>query len=135
MHTFGAESERQLITCHSDLQRIARDVIQYFDFSVIEGHRGQVDQDADFAKGVSKLKWPDGKHNGIPSKAFDIEPYPIDWSDKPDAIRRSCYLAGFVMATARRLGIKLRWGGDWNRNDDTRDEHGLRDWGHFELDD
>ncbi len=36
-------------------------------------------------------------------------------------------------AEADKLGVKVRWGADWNRNGDWRDEK-FRDWPHFELD-
>jgi hypothetical protein len=113
-------------------------VITVFDFSVLEGHRGQEAQERAYAKGLSKVHWPFGKHNSQPSKAVDIAPYPIDWGDGKDpqqaeaARQRFCLLAGFVLCTAQRMGIKLRWGGDWNGNLDTRDEK-FRDLGHFEI--
>lgn len=113
-------------------------VIGLFDFTVLEGHRGEEAQNRAYAKGLSKLPWPRGKHNSSPSKAVDIAPYPIDWGDgetplKAEATRqRFCYLAGFVMAVALQREISLRWGGDWNGNRDTRDES-FRDLGHFEI--
>lgn len=133
MPTFSVASSKQLETLHPKLQEVLIDAVQYFDFSIIEGHRGEVAQNAAFAKGLSKVQWPNGKHNTSPSTAVDCAPFPIDWSDKPDAIRRFCYMAGFVMGSARRLGIKIRWGGDWDSDDDLRDEQGLRDFPHFEL--
>ena len=133
MPNFGTASQIQLATLHLDLQRILLDAIQYFDFSIIEGYRGEDAQNKAFATGKSKLPWPKGNHNKLPSTAVDCAPSPIDWSDKPDAIRRFCYMAGFIQASARRLRIKIRWGGDWNQNDDLRDEGSFRDWPHFEL--
>lgn len=130
MPEFGATSEKQLATCHEDLQTVLRDAVQYFDFSVVEGHRNEEDQEAAFARGASQKHWPDGNHNKLPSKAADCMPYPIDWSDK--GRERVILMAGFILASARRLGISVRWGGDWNMNDDTRDE-GFRDIDHFEL--
>lgn len=110
-----------------------KEAIKEFDFSVIEGHRGEAAQNAAYAKGLSKLRWPHGNHNHLPSLAVDIAPYPLDWSDKLKAQLRFAYLAGHVMSVAKRLGIPLRWGGDWNRNQDPRDESFL-DLPHFELD-
>lgn len=138
MPLFGSASKKQLETCDERLQRLFNAVILYFDFTVLEGHRGQEEQDRAYAKGLSKVRWPNGKHNSFPSKAADIAPYPIDWGDGEDPIKaeasrqRFCLLAGFVLATAIQLGIKVRWGGDWNGNLDTRDEK-FRDIGHFEI--
>ncbi len=134
MPTFGAASKEELATLHPDLQLVLEDAIQYFDFSIVEGHRGEAAQNKAFQTGKSKLPWPKGNHNKTPSTAADCAPYPIDWSDEADAVRRFCYMAGFIMASARRLGIPLRWGADWDKDDDLRDEKGkLRDFPHFEL--
>lgn len=133
MPSFSASSQKELETLHPDLQKVLKDAIQYFDFSVVEGFRGEDAQNKAFATGKSKLPWPLGNHNKSPSTAVDCAPFPIDWSDRPDAIRRFCYMAGFLQASARRLGIPIRWGGDWNKNDDLRDEGNFRDWPHFEL--
>lgn len=134
MPSFGTASLAQRATLHPDLQRVLDDAIQYFDFSIIEGYRDQAAQEAAFAKGNTKLHYPNGNHNRSPSTAADCMPYPVDWSDEPKNIERLCVLAGVIIASARRLGIGLRWGGDWNRDDDTRNEGSFRDRDHFELD-
>jgi len=136
MPVFSTSSREQLATCDQRLQDVLKKVIIQFDFSVLEGFRDQAAQERAYARGFSKVHWPHGKHNSTPSKAVDIAPYPIDWGsdkDKAEAARqRFCYLAGWVMATAQAMGIKLRWGGDWDGDRDTRDEV-FRDLGHFEI--
>lgn len=132
MPTFGSASEKQLQTCHPQLQKVLREAIKFFDFSVVEGHRGKAAQDAAFAKGLSKVRFPNGKHNKSPSLAADIAPYPIDWSDRRGAIERFVFMQGVVWACAERLGIPVRLGLDWNRNLDMRDET-FRDYPHVEL--
>lgn len=153
MPQFSVRSENILNTCDERLQVVLRDVIEIFDFTVLEGHRNEEDQNAAYIRGASKVRWPNGKHNSIPSRAADIAPYPIDWggpehgpawnglSDaEKRAVRRRneaarqrfCYLAGFVMMAAAKRGIKLRWGGDWDSDRDTRDEN-FRDLPHFEV--
>lgn len=74
-------SQERLATCHPRIQAVMSEVIKYEDFVVIEGHRGQEAQDKAFREGKSKLKWPQGKHNTLPSNAIDIAPYPLDWND------------------------------------------------------
>lgn len=133
MPSFGAASTAQLATCDERLQRIAAAAIQHFDFTVVEGHRDQAAQHADFLAGRSKLDWPHGNHNASPSRAMDIMPYPIDWSDNTKAIARVAFLMGVIKVCADDLGIKVRFGFDWNRNLDPRDETFL-DWDHVELD-
>lgn len=138
MPIFGSESKRQLATCHNDLQAVANEAIKYIDFSIIEGHRGHDAQEAAFAKGNTQLHFPKGNHNSLPSKAFDFAPFPVDWGGGAANTERWCYVAGYIMAVGERLLAegkithKLRWGGDWNRNDDTRDEH-FRDRPHIEI--
>ena len=42
------------------------------------------------------------------------------------------YFAGFVKGIALMLGIPIRWGGDWNGNNDLKDNN-FDDLPHFEL--
>lgn len=133
MPRFGKESERQLKTCDARLQRVLREAIKYFDFVVVEGHRGKEAQNRAFAKGLSKVKWPNGNHNATPSRAADLAPYPIDWSDGTKPHLRFALMMGVVLVCANQLGVKVRFGMDWNRNLDPRDESFL-DLPHVELD-
>lgn len=128
MPIFSKASAEKLATCHPKLQTVMNEVIKYEDFVVIEGHRGQEAQDKAYRDGKSKLKWPQGKHNSLPSLAVDIAPYPLDWNDTPGFHR----LAQVVLETAESMGIKIRRGGDWNENGSSKDERFL-DLVHFEL--
>jgi peptidoglycan LD-endopeptidase CwlK len=133
MPAFGSASRAQLATCHPRLQAVLNAAVLDFDFVVVEGHRGKEAQNAAFAKGLSKLRYPLGNHNATPSRAADCAPYPVDWSDRTVAIARFGVMAGVILAHANRLGVKVRFGWDWNRNRDPRDETFL-DWPHVELD-
>lgn len=136
MPKFGEVSQRRLNTCHKDLIFICNEVIEHFDFSVLEGHRDLYTQMKYFEQGKSKL---DGvrnksKHQSLPSMAIDIVPYPIDFEDT----KRFYMLAGYMFMASEYLyenGIithKLRWGGDFNMNQDFNDDNFL-DLPHFEL--
>ena len=135
MPKFGAESKKQLETCHPDLQLLFNTVIQFVDCKVIEGHRNQAQQEKEFNEGDSKLHYPFGRHNSIPSNAADVAPYPILWTN----LARFYWFAGIVMGVAKMLKAQgkishdVRYGGDWNRNYEITDEKGLRDLVHFEL--
>lgn len=118
-----------LQTCDERLQRLFTEVIKHVDCTVIQGHRGKDEQDEAFRKGHSKLKFPNSKHNSFPSKAVDVAPYPIDWTNR----ERFTYFAGIVKGLAISMNIPLRWGGDWSRNFDPKDETFL-DLPHFEID-
>lgn len=133
MARFGKASLAQLATCDERLQKLAHAAIQLVDFTVLEGHRGKEAQNAAHARGASKVKWPHGNHNQSPSRAFDFAPYPVDWKESAPALARFAFVAGVMHAEAKRLGIQIRFGWDWNRNLDPRDERFL-DWPHVELD-
>lgn len=132
MPKFSAASERQIKTLHPKLQRILREAIKHIDFTVVEGHRGKAAQDAAYAKGNSKVKWPHGKHNSLPSRAVDVTPFPVDWSERPAQIERLCHLAGILRGIGLVQGVKLRWGGDWDDDMDIAEER-FRDRYHLEL--
>lgn len=132
----GKLSTERLATCHPDLQRLLREVdrrlgaSKALDFTVVCGHRGQKEQDEAFnAKPQRSTKrWPDSKHNKLPSLAVDVAPYPTFWGDEASFAR----LAGYIEAVADELGIPIRWGGDWNGNGRTEDERFV-DLPHLEL--
>lgn len=129
MPKFSDKSKRILKTVHPDLAMIMHLVIQDFDFTVISGQRGQKEQTDIYNAGNSKTPWPKSKHNAMPkSLAVDIAPYPVDWNDS----ERFILLAGYILATAKGLGVELRWGGDWSRNF-MRTKHKFKDLGHFEM--
>lgn len=133
MPKFSQASKAQVATCHPRLQLVLNAAIADFDFTVVEGHRGKEAQNKAFATGASQLPWPKGNHNALPSRAADLAPYPVDWSDKEKPHLRFAFMMGVVWAHAKRLGVKVRFGMDWNRNLDMRDENFL-DFGHVELD-
>ena len=128
MPRFGKTSRKRLATCHPKLQKVFKEVVKEFDCSVICGHRNEEDQNKAFDDGRSKVKYPHGRHNATPSNAIDVAPYPIDWNDR----ERFTYFAGYVLGIAKSMGITLRWGGDWNRNWDLKDNN-FDDLPHFEI--
>jgi len=133
MPKFGTRSANNLATSHPDLQRLFNEVVKNYDCSITCGHRGQEEQDAAFHEGRSKVQWPNGKHNTTPSKAVDTVPWfsekpHIRWEDK----EKFYHFAGYVQAVADQLGIKIRWGGNWD-SDDELDDQTFFDLPHFEL--
>jgi peptidoglycan L-alanyl-D-glutamate endopeptidase CwlK len=79
-----------------------------------------------------KVTWTLTSNHFVKSDGFghavDLVPYPVDWTDlkKFDAIGRAMF------AAADELGIKIRWGADWDRDGKPR-ERGESDSPHFEL--
>ena len=130
MPKFSKKSLEKLDTCDERLKKLAFKVVETFDCVVVFGNRSEADQNKAFAEGKSKLKYPNSKHNSLPSKAIDLAPYingEISWDD-----RQCYYFAGYVMRIADELGVKIRWGGDWNGNRNVKDQK-FNDLVHFEL--
>ena len=128
MPKFGTRSKKNLYTAHPDLIKVFKEVVKNFDCTVIEGHRIKERQNKLFDEGKSKLKYPKGKHNASPSNAVDVAPYPIDWNDR----ERFTYFAGYVLGVAYRMGVNIRWGGDWDMDTQVKDNN-FDDLPHFEL--
>lgn len=137
MPVFSKTSKANLASCDPRLVKLFTEVIKVFDFTVLEGHRPVARQQALYAQGrtipgqiVTQIDGvrKKGMHNYQPSKAVDAVPYPLDWNDTS----RMYYFAGQVMATARALGLRVRWGGDWD-NDTVTAEERFRDLPHFEV--
>lgn len=133
MPEFGTRSSTNLLQTHSELQRLFNEVVKYYDCSVICGHREEKDQDEAYAEGRSKLKFPDSKHNQSPSLAVDVVPYfktkpNIRWDDRDKFYE----FGGFVQGVAKVLGINIRWGGNWDMDDELKDQT-FFDLPHFEI--
>lgn len=134
MPKFSQESFSKLSTCHPDLQTLFYEVIRNFDCQILEGYRGEDEQNTAFSEGKSKLKYPDGKHNSNPSHAVDVSPYPVNWKNT----NRFYWFAGYVMGVAQKLKDDgkithaIRFGGDWNSDNDISDNK-FNDLVHYEL--
>ena len=75
------------------------------------------------------MDYPNGKHNRKPSAAIDVAPWPIpDWED----LKTFYFFSGVVKGIANCLEIKIRWGGDWDSDNDLNDQT-FNDLVHFEL--
>jgi peptidoglycan L-alanyl-D-glutamate endopeptidase CwlK len=130
MPKYNQTSINRLSTCHQDLQKVFYKVLDIIDHSIIEGHREQEAQDKYFKEGKSEKPWPEGKHNGVPSDAVDAAPFyhgEISW-DK----RHCLYFAGIVIGVANMMGIRIRWGGDWDRDQEPVTDQDFQDLVHFE---
>ena len=133
MFYFGKNSKNRLSECHFNLQNIFNEVIKHYNCAVICGHRGEGEQDQAFHEGRTKLIYPNSKHNKKPSQAADVIPWfpnfpHIRWDD-----REAFYcFGGFVLGVAAKMEIEIRWGGDWDRDEDLHDQS-FFDLPHFEL--
>lgn len=132
MPKFSNKSDMTLDTCHPLLQELFREVIKESDCTIIEGHRTRRRQNRLFEQGLSEKKWPHGKHNTMPSQAADVAPYipgrGIPWDEQVHFHR----LSEVVLEKAKELKIRIRWGGDWDGDGDTKDQK-FNDLAHYEL--
>lgn len=130
MNKFSKTSESRLARVHPSLVRIAREVLPLQDCTVIYGARTIEEQKHLIAQGLSKTL--NSKHLINPSDGFahaiDIALYPIDW----DNTKRFYYFAGLFLAKADSLHVGIRWGGNWDMDEDLDDQK-FMDLVHFEL--
>jgi peptidoglycan L-alanyl-D-glutamate endopeptidase CwlK len=138
-YSLSQRSISNLRGVHPDLVAVVKRAIEITeqDFIVIEGVRTQERQDELWAQGRTKpgqiVTWTkDASSHGIGKDGYghavDICPFPVDWNSimKFDLI----YVA--MMAAAQELGVRLRYGGDWDMDGKLR-EKGETDSPHFEL--
>lgn len=110
MPKFSQRSLDNLATADFRLSLLFKEVVREVDCTIICGHRGKEEQEEAYRTGRSKAQWGQSKHNAHPSRAVDVMPYPIDWNDR----ERLFEFAGYVKGVASQLGIKVKWGGDFD---------------------
>lgn len=151
--SFGATSLGRLATVHPLLRRVCVRALELspIDWMVLEGARTPARQHELYGQGrtagelraagvnpilakphMPKVTWTlKSNHFAGPDgfgRAVDLVPYPVDWKDltKFDAI------AKVMFAAAAELGVRIRWGADWDQDGNPR-ERGEPDSPHFEL--
>ena len=140
MPSFGKSSLERLDLAAPCLQAWLNRAIEYWDFSIIETYRGEERQNQAFEDGKSHLKYPYSNHNIKPSMAVDIAPWQgrVIWGDTPKERGDVIYFCGLMMGLAKSMYLsgeikyRIRWGGDWNNNNQPSDER-FEDLFHFEL--
>lgn len=128
MYKYSKISRKRLDSCHPELQRLFNSLIEDYDVSIICGHRSKTEQDKAVADGASKTRYPNSKHNSMPSLGIDAALYPINWNDHG----RHYMFVGIVRERAKQLGIPIRCGADWDSDFATNDQT-FNDLVHFEY--
>jgi peptidoglycan LD-endopeptidase CwlK len=128
MYKFSKKSLDKLTSADFRLEFLMKEVIKYIDVSILDSYRTSEKQRELYNAGKSKLL--ESKHNLYPAQAIDVSPYPYPKGEKE--IRQAYYLAGFIKATAIRLGIDIIIGCDWNDDGDIRTDN-FQDVWHIEL--
>lgn len=161
MASFGKASSDKLKGVHPDLVKVMEEAIKDspVDFSIVYGVRTTQEQKDLYALGRTKVN-PDGKSKSKPmgnivtqkdgvknrsnhqaksdglGRAVDIVPY-INGGIRWEATNEFNILASHILATAKRLGVKIRWGADWDMDGKTRaqgdKDENLVDLPHYEL--
>jgi hypothetical protein len=134
MRKWGKNSLKQYETLDPTLAHyLDRALQEIADISLIQGHRNQEDQMKAYfsVPQRSKLMWPDGKHNSLPSLAVDFQPYPRPKS-KVKLFAALGYIAGRIIQMAEEDGVVIRWGGDWDSDGDLTDQN-FDDLFHLEI--
>ena len=138
MAALGKRSLQSLQGIHPDLVRVMKEAIKEtpVDFTITDGVRTTAQQKALYAKGrtapggiVTNADGVKKKSNHQPKAdghgyAVDLYPYvngSVDFNDKGNQLP---VIAAHIMATAKCLGVKLRWGGNFKS---------IKDNPHFEL--
>lgn len=101
-----------------------------FGIAYLGGFRTAEEQAELYKEGVTKC---DGKiriSEHQRGRAVDLIPMSIGKAVQTKEM--ACIVAGTMFACASELGIKIRWGLDWNMNGDIRDNK-FNDQAHFEL--
>lgn len=149
--SLSQKSLDKLVGVNPNLVKVVKRAIEItdIDFTVIEGVRSKEQAYINWGKGrtvaqlqakgvptkyaqpnLAKVTW---LNNPLGSKhmdgsAVDLVPVPIDWND----LKRFDQMASAMLRAASELGIKIKWGADWNGNGKYR-EKGETDSPHFEL--
>jgi len=113
MPKFGKRSKERLKGVDHRLIKVLDELIKIMDVTIIEGLRSEERQKELLEKGATKVKY--SRH--MEGKAVDLAPYPIDWNNR-DGFH---YMGGMIRGIAHQLGLKVRWGGDWNSDGDVKD--------------
>lgn len=106
------------------LRALAFKALEMIDCKVISGVRTLDEQKQLVESGDSKTL--NSKH--LTGKAIDIAPHPINWEDTVSFY----HFSGIIRGMAHELGISVRWGGDWDSDNDLHDQT-FNDLVHFEL--
>lgn len=134
---FGSRSTSKLSQIDEDLAQVCKLAISRspIDFTVIEGRRTIERQKELYAQGRTapgKIVTWTMKSKHIDGKAVDLAPCDekgnILWNDRVGFK----VISDLMFEAAKELGVKIRWGADWNQNGRPF-EKGEFDSPHFEL--
>lgn len=134
-YAFGITSLKRLSTCDPRLSAVLLLAIDRspIDFGIAEGHRSLERQKELFDEGKSKVDGVTrkGKHNYTPSQAVDVYAFingRASWEGSS-----LLFIAGVIFSCASELGLRLRWGGNWDQDGEIVTDQKFQDFPHFEI--
>ena len=133
---YGRTSSGVLITASFNLQLVFADALAMglIDISAIEARRVKARQNRLFAIDRSRVQWPNGKHNVLNpndlAHAVDAAPYVN--GKRSDNWYHCIYLAGVIQTCGEKLGIPIRWGGNWDCDGEPITDQDFQDLWHYE---
>jgi len=132
---YSKTSKRRLYTCEFDIQQVMREALAMgiIDITIVCGQRGKAKQDEYYygRPQRSRVPYPKSKHNKEPlSDAVDAAPYVNGKLSRN--FNHCCVLAGVVLACAKKLGIPIRWGGNWDMDGEPITDQDFQDLYHYE---
>lgn len=126
---FDIGARARLKQAHPLLQKLMNEARKKAVFTILDSQRGRAAQEKAFKGGFSKVHFGQSAHNWAPAIALDIAPLPIDWTDRK---RFLVLIRDVIVPTAKRLGIPIRVGADFNMNGNYSDDN-FQDLPHVEL--
>ena len=132
----GKKSAGVLITVSLNLQLVFYEtlLIGLIDVTAIEGRRAKARQNRLFAIDKSRVQWPNSKHNVLNpddlAHAVDLAPYVNGKAS--DNWYHCIYLAGVIQTCGEKLGIPIRWGGNWDQDGEPITDQDFQDLWHYE---
>jgi peptidoglycan L-alanyl-D-glutamate endopeptidase CwlK len=118
MPKFGSRSKKRMKGLDSRLIDILDELIKIMDVTIIEGLRSAETQNKYYLDKKSKLDGYKKKSKHQTGRAVDLAPYPVNWKDT----KRFYYMGGMIRGIAKERNIKIRWGGDWDSDGETKDQ-------------
>ena len=147
MPRFSTISIQRLETVHPELSMLFQAVVKHRDCHILCGVRSKAEQDRLYNLGRTKMMWPNSRHNvrdpNDLAMAVDVAPFFVNRDPQiiwPRAGSREYIqdvglyynFAGYVQAIADSIGIRVRWGGDWDGDLNYSDQT-FNDLVHWEI--
>ena len=143
MNRWSKKSKRLLDTCHMDIQILMNEVLKIQDCTIVEGARSEERQNELYEQGLSKVKYPNSKHNLTPdrslSHAVDVVPYirgAVSW-DKEDILVFTgiVYAVWYKLYSTNVITHRIRLGMNWDTHPLGRDHklNSFFDGAHIEI--